>query len=319
MGKEFAITKVADEQQIVLGWANVSVTADGTPIEDYQHDMIEPEELERAAYEYVLKFRDTGEGHNPKLRKKGKLVESVVFTKEKLEAMGIPEGVVPLGWWIGFKIEDKSTWDKVKKGEYTMFSIEGTGEREPVEKAMTFDEVMAQTCTANGIMRTAKTFDEIMKFNPNHDELGRFAPTSGGSAGEDGRRARYFGGGKTGASGPSPTGTNEFEVKGFGSKQKLNNHWQNGRTHRAEYDKDGITTKEQDVQRALELVQSATSENILGHVDKDGSVIRYDKKKNDFVKGQPDKGITTMYKPVDGLRYYEDQRRKDLEHGGRDK
>ena len=109
MGKEFAITKVADEQQIVLGWANVSVTADGTPIEDYQHDMIEPEELERAAYEYVLKFRDTGEGHNPKLRKKGKLVESVVFTKEKLEAMGIPEGVVPLGWWIGFKIEDKST------------------------------------------------------------------------------------------------------------------------------------------------------------------------------------------------------------------
>lgn len=160
VGKEFAITKVADEQQIVLGWANVSMTEDGIPIEDYQHDMIEPEELERAAYEYVLKFRDTGEGHNPKLRKKGKLVESVVFTKEKLEAMGIPEGTVPLGWWIGFKIEDKSTWDKVKKGEYTMFSIEGTGERDQIEKAM--------------------TFDEVFKFNPNHDELGRF--TTGDSA-----------------------------------------------------------------------------------------------------------------------------------------
>lgn len=160
VGKEFAITKVADEQQIVLGWANVSMTEDGIPIEDYQHDMIEPEELERAAYEYVLKFRDTGEGHNPKLRKKGKLVESVVFTKEKLTAMGIPEGTVPLGWWIGFKIEDKSTWDKVKKGEYTMFSIEGTGEREPIEKASHNPKAM--------------TFDEVFKFNPYHDERGRF-------------------------------------------------------------------------------------------------------------------------------------------------
>lgn len=169
VGKEFAITKVADEQQIVLGWANVSMTEDGIPIEDYQHDMIEPEELERAAYEYVLKFRDTGEGHNPKLRKKGKLVESVVFTKEKLEVMGIPEGTIPLGWWIGFKIEDKSTWDKVKKGEYTMFSIEGTGERESIEKASHNPKAM--------------TFDEVFKFNPNHDELGRFASGPGGASG----------------------------------------------------------------------------------------------------------------------------------------
>ena len=169
VGKEFAITKVADEQQIVLGWANVSMTEDGIPIEDYQHDMIEPEELERAAYEYVLKFRDTGEGHNPKLRKKGKLVESVVFTKEKLEVMGIPEGTIPLGWGIGFKIEDKSTWDKVKKGEYTMFSIEGTGERESIEKASHNPKAM--------------TFDEVFKFNPNHDELGRFASGPGGASG----------------------------------------------------------------------------------------------------------------------------------------
>ena len=169
MGRKFAITKVADEQQIVLGWANVSVTADGTPVEDLQLDIIETEELERAAYDYVLEFRDSGKEHDPSMRKKGRLVESVVFTDDKLKAMGTPRGTVPLGWWIGFKIEDKSTWDKVKKGEYTMFSIEGTGEREPIEKVSHNPKAM--------------TFDEILKFNPNHDELGRFTSGPGGASG----------------------------------------------------------------------------------------------------------------------------------------
>lgn len=91
MGRKFATTKVADEQQIVLGWANVSVTADGTPVEDLQLDIIEPEELERAAYGYVLEFRDSGEEHDPSIRKKGRLMESVVFTGDKLNTMGIPE------------------------------------------------------------------------------------------------------------------------------------------------------------------------------------------------------------------------------------
>ena len=62
---------------------------------------------------------------------KGKavLVESVVFTKEKMEAIGIPEGTLPVGWWIGFKVLDKDVWEKVKNGEYPMFSIEGTAKR----------------------------------------------------------------------------------------------------------------------------------------------------------------------------------------------
>ena len=57
------------------------------------------------------------------------LVESVVFTKEKAEAMGIPEGILPTGWWIGFKVLDEDVWEKVKDGTYSMFSIEGTAER----------------------------------------------------------------------------------------------------------------------------------------------------------------------------------------------
>lgn len=157
--KSFRIFKTDEDQRLVFGWASVAITVDGEVLEDRQHDMIDPEDLEEAAYEYVLNFRDTGEEHLPGYRKKGKLIESCVFTPEKQEAMGIPEGILPVAWWIGFKIDDEDTWQRVKNGTYKMFSIEGKAEREEIEKTE----------------RTAKSFEEVVeKFNPYHDALGRF-------------------------------------------------------------------------------------------------------------------------------------------------
>ena len=133
-GDSFSIFKTDDDKRLVFGWASISITVDGEQLEDRQHDMIDPEDLEEAAYEYVLNFRDTGEEHISSMRKKGKLVESCVFTAEKQKAIGIPEGTLPIGWWIGFKIEDDAAWERVKNGTYRMFSIEGKANREPVEK-----------------------------------------------------------------------------------------------------------------------------------------------------------------------------------------
>ena len=129
----YTIAKMDDDKKLVFGWASISYTADGEHLEDLQHDLIDPEDMEESAYEYVLNFRDTGELHNPDMRKKGRLVESVVFTTEKMKAMGIPEGILPIGWWVGFKIDDDEAWEKVKNGTYRMFSVEGTGQRVPVE------------------------------------------------------------------------------------------------------------------------------------------------------------------------------------------
>ena len=146
--KSFRILKADDDQHLVFGWASVAITVAGEELEDRQHDIIDPEDLAEAAYEYVLNFRDTGEEHLPGYRKKGKLVESCVFTKEKQRAMGIPEGIVPEAWWIGFKIDDEDTWQRVKDGTYKMFSIEGKAQREPIEKAdstsRSFDEILNQ-------------------------------------------------------------------------------------------------------------------------------------------------------------------------------
>lgn len=131
--EEFTIMKADDDKREVFGWALVAIRKDGEQVVDHQKDLVDPDELEHAAYEYVLNFRDTGELHDKNLRKKGRLIESVVLTKEKQKAMGIPEGTVPVGWWTGFKIEDEEAWQKIKGGKYKMFSIEGQAIREVIE------------------------------------------------------------------------------------------------------------------------------------------------------------------------------------------
>lgn len=116
---------------------------------------------------------------------------------------------------------------------------------------------------------------------------------------------------------PSPSGANSLDIKGFSNKQKLNNHWKNGRTHQDEYVRNGITTAEQYQARAVELLESPVGGDIYGHVTGDGRIIRYDAARNDFVKGTIEKGVFTMFKPVEGMAYYEKQLREDMKHGGK--
>lgn len=121
------IAKMDDERRLAFGWASVAIRVDGEQIEDWQNDMIDPEDLESAAYNFVELYREGGEMHE-----KGDvavLIESVVFTEEKQEAIGIPPGTLPVGWWIGFHVTDPEVWEKVKNGEYSMFSIGGEAER----------------------------------------------------------------------------------------------------------------------------------------------------------------------------------------------
>lgn len=125
--QRFRIQKSDDGKMQAFGWASVAITEEGVTIEDWQGDLLDPEDLERAAYNYVKLYREGGEMH---LRGGAAvLIESVVLTTEKMRAMGIPEGTLPVGWWIGFQITDKAVWEKVKDGTYSMFSIEGEAER----------------------------------------------------------------------------------------------------------------------------------------------------------------------------------------------
>jgi len=123
-------SKVDDEKRQVFGYASI-VEIDGRPVIDRQGDYISAEEIEKAAYTYVQNSRKGGhqhkrDGENP--FHASNMIESFVITAEKVEKMGLPKDT-PLGWWVGYKVEDDETWGKVKKGEVTGFSIHGKGKR----------------------------------------------------------------------------------------------------------------------------------------------------------------------------------------------
>lgn len=123
------IHKADEDNHLVFAWASVN-SVNGELITDTQGDVITDEELEKAAYDYVLTSRKAGEMHVRK-RGIGEIVESIVFTKDKQELLGIDLGKT--GWFVGFKIYDDDVWDMIKKGEYPMMSIGGRGIREKID------------------------------------------------------------------------------------------------------------------------------------------------------------------------------------------
>lgn len=150
MDSGFQIAKLDDEQRLVFGFANVSVAKKtshgegGHEILDLQQDKVPSDELEKAAYEFVLKFREADEMHEGEAI--GHLVESVVFTPEKLqkfatdpvtgevdeEMHAVLQRALPPRWWVGFKLNDAS-YRLVKSGRYKMFSIAGEADREEID------------------------------------------------------------------------------------------------------------------------------------------------------------------------------------------
>ena len=94
------------------------------------------------------------------------------------------------------------------------------------------------------------------------------------------------------------------------------NHWKNGRTHADEFP--DIKTAREYEEKALELLEQPVGGDVLGHIDKDGIITRYNVKTNEFAKGHPSKGIRTFMKPKLGREYYDMMLRKDIEHGGKD-
>ena len=125
----FKIAKSDEEQQLVFGWASVAERANGEQVVDWQDDIVEISELEKAAYDFVQFYREGSEMHKRGGTNVAEAIESMVFTPEKRAMLGIPEGVVPNGWWLGFKVNDRDVWEKVKNGTYKMFSIEGQATR----------------------------------------------------------------------------------------------------------------------------------------------------------------------------------------------
>lgn len=132
---EGTFSKVDEEKRQVFGWASI-VSVDGEPVIDRQGDVIELDEIEKSAYDYVINSRTGGRQHkrteDGNAFKASDMIESLVVTPEKKQHLGLTDKS-PTGWWVGFKVHDDDTWAAVKRGEVTGFSIHGSGKRVPIE------------------------------------------------------------------------------------------------------------------------------------------------------------------------------------------
>jgi hypothetical protein len=141
----YIVAKADDDLQLIFGWANVTVETDGTQVVDAHAEVIDTEELELAAYEFVLTARHSGEDHDPNKGIDGALVESMMFTPEKREALARSrdtgevdpdllaalEKALPDGWWVGFHLPDREAYQRARTAK-TMFSIEGRSQIEEI-------------------------------------------------------------------------------------------------------------------------------------------------------------------------------------------
>lgn len=120
------IAKVDDDERLVFGWAYIAKRGEKI-IVDREGDFIEdPEVLAKSAYNFMLKSRQSDVMHTQ--IPVADMVESIVFTPDKIAKMGLPNDF-PVGWWVGFKVKDESIWKLVKNGDLSMFSIGGRGGR----------------------------------------------------------------------------------------------------------------------------------------------------------------------------------------------
>lgn len=133
------ISKLNEDKRLAFGWCSVS-EIDGQKVKDLQGDYAPIDEIEKSAYAYVVTSRVGGDMHSRNGQSPvhtSDLVESFVATPEKLEQMGLSKSAaaaVPVGWWVGFKVNDDEQWQMVKDGRRAGFSVHGRGSR--VQKAL---------------------------------------------------------------------------------------------------------------------------------------------------------------------------------------
>ncbi len=125
----FEFTKTDVSGKFVRGWASV-VSKAGVPVTDHQGDIIDIDEVRKAAHKFVSDARVAKAMHAGKPI--GEVVESVIIDDDFAKALGVSD--TRRGWWIGMQIHDSDIQKGVKTGKLRAFSIGGRGRRTPVEK-----------------------------------------------------------------------------------------------------------------------------------------------------------------------------------------
>lgn len=117
-----------DAKQIVYG----VVLSPG--VTDSQDDIATPDEIEKAAHRFLTEYRKHDVQHTEITRTAAgdpiaETVESFIAPQDMTIA---GEKVLKGAWVLATHVSDPETWERVRKGEITGYSIGGTGERVPL-------------------------------------------------------------------------------------------------------------------------------------------------------------------------------------------
>ncbi|MBC2682732.1 hypothetical protein HAU06_00710 [Bacillus toyonensis] len=128
ISKQVPILKTEEEKQLVTG---VVYEPD---VEDSHGDIMTAEEIEKAAYTFMENYQHIDKQHD-EIAGKGTVVENWIAKSD----MTVGEQEVKAGTWLmTVRVDDADTWEEIKKGEVTGFSMGGFGERVEIAKAEDF-------------------------------------------------------------------------------------------------------------------------------------------------------------------------------------
>ncbi|MBJ8153961.1 XkdF-like putative serine protease domain-containing protein [Bacillus cereus] len=128
ISKQVPILKTEEEKQLVTG---VVYEPD---VEDSHGDKMTAEEIEKAAYTFMENYQHIDKQHD-EIAGKGTVVENWIAKSD----MTVGEQEVQAGTWLmTVRVDDADTWEEIKKGEVTGFSMGGFGERVEIAKTDDF-------------------------------------------------------------------------------------------------------------------------------------------------------------------------------------
>ncbi|MDA1650429.1 XkdF-like putative serine protease domain-containing protein [Bacillus cereus group sp. TH160LC] len=125
ISKQVPILKTEEEKQLVTG---VVYEPD---VEDSHGDTMTAEEIEKASHTFMENYQHIDKQHD-EIAGKGTVVENWIAKSD----MTVGEQEVKVGTWLmTVRVDDTDTWEEIKKGDVTGFSMGGFGERVEITKA----------------------------------------------------------------------------------------------------------------------------------------------------------------------------------------
>ncbi|WP_242315835.1 XkdF-like putative serine protease domain-containing protein [Bacillus cereus group sp. BfR-BA-01355] len=128
ISKRIPILKTEEEKQLITGVVYEPL------VEDSHGDMMNAEEIEKTAYTFMENYQHIDKQHD-EIAGKGTVVENWIAKSD----MMVGDQEVTAGTWLmTVRVDDEETWEQVKKGDITGFSMGGFAERIEIAKADDF-------------------------------------------------------------------------------------------------------------------------------------------------------------------------------------